>query len=36
MKNTVENLNKNRESFLESPMQKEIPPSHKLQEHAYG
>ena len=35
MKNTVENLNKNRESFLESPMQKEIPP-HKLQEHAYG
>ena len=31
----VENIKKNSESFLEiSPMQKEVPPSHKLQGHA--
>ena len=32
----VENTNKNILSFLKiSPVQKEIPPSHKLQDHAY-
>ena len=32
----VENINKNPESFLEKPFeQKEVPPSHKLQDHAY-
>ena len=32
----VENINKNLQSFLEiSPVQKEVLPSHKLQDHAY-
>ena len=32
----VENINKIPVSFLEiSPVQKEVPPSHKLQDHAY-
>ena len=32
----VENMSKNLQSFLEvSPVQKEVLPSHKLQEHAY-
>ena len=32
----VENINKNLQSFLEIiPMQKEVPLSHELQEHAY-
>ena len=32
----VENINKNAQSFLEvSPMQKEVIPSHKLQDHPY-
>ena len=32
----VKNLNKNLQSFLEiSPEQKELPPSHILQNHAY-
>ena len=32
----VENINKNSQSFLEiSPSQKEVLPSHKLQNHAY-
>ena len=32
----VENTNKNLQSLLEiSPVQKEVLPSHKLQEHAY-
>ena len=32
----VENISKNLQSFLEiSPMQKEVLPSHKLQDHAY-
>ena len=32
----VENINKNPQSFLEiSSAQKEVPPSHKLQQHAY-
>ena len=32
----VENMSKNPESFLEiSPVQKEVPLSHKLQDHAY-
>ena len=32
----VENISKNPQSFLEiSPVQKEVLPSHKLQDHAY-
>ena len=32
----VKNINKNSESFLEvSPVQKQVPPSHKLQNHVY-
>ena len=32
----VENMSKNLQSFLEvSPVQKEVLPSHKLQDHAY-
>ena len=32
----VKNINKNSESFLEvSPVQKQVPPSHKLQDHVY-
>ena len=32
----VKNINKNLQSFLEiSPVQKEVPLSHKLQDHAY-
>ena len=32
----VKNISKNLQSFLEiSPMQKEVFPSHKLQDHAY-
>ena len=32
----VENVSKNRQNFLEiSPVQKEVPPRHKLQDHAY-
>ena len=32
----VENISKGWQSFLEiSPMQKEVLPSHKLQDHAY-
>ena len=32
----VENISKNLQSFLEiSPVQKEVFPSHKLQDHAY-
>ena len=32
----VKNISKNLQSFLEvSPMQKEVPPSHKLRDHAY-
>ena len=32
----VENINKNPQSFLEiDPMQKEVLPSYKVQEHAY-
>ena len=32
----VENVSKNQQSFLEvSPGQKEVVPSHKLQDHAY-
>ena len=32
----VENISKNPQGFLEiSPMQKEVPPSHKLQDHAH-
>ena len=32
----VKNISKNPESFLEiSPVQKEVPLSHKLQDHAY-
>ena len=32
----VEKIDKNLESFLKiSPVQKELPPSHKLQGHAY-
>ena len=34
--NPVESINKNPETFLEiSPVQKEVPPSHKLQDNAY-
>ena len=33
---SVENISKNPQSFLQiSPMQKEVLPSHKLQDHAY-
>ena len=33
---TVENISKNTHSFLEiSPMEKEVLPSHKLQDHEY-
>ena len=33
---TVENISKNTQSFLEiSPMEKEVLPSHKLQDHEY-
>ena len=32
----VDNKNKNLQQFLNiSPVQKEVPPSHKLQDHAY-
>ena len=32
----VENVSKNLQNFLEiSPVQKEVPPPHKLQDHAY-
>ena len=32
----VKNISKNQPSFLKiSPVQKEVPPSHKLQDHAY-
>ena len=32
----LKNINKNPHSFLEiSPVQKEVLPSHKLQDHAY-
>ena len=32
----VENISKNLQSFLErSQVQKEVPPSHKLQDHTY-
>ena len=32
----VKNINKNSESFLEvSPVQKQVTPSHKLQDHVY-
>ena len=34
--NPVENMSENPQSFLEiSPVQKEVLPSHKLQDHAY-
>ena len=34
--NPVENKNKNSLNFLEKgPVQNEVPPSHKLQDHAY-
>ena len=33
----VKNISKNLQSSLElSPVKKEVPPSHKLQDHAYG
>ena len=31
----VENISKNQQSFKISPVQKEVLPSHKVQEHAY-